>query len=75
MFAELKDCYGTRAQTAIRYALANPGVSGVLVGIAELDQIDEALAAIELGPLPDEGLERLQRLYASNFEATRSDPQ
>ncbi len=74
VFAELKERYGTRAQTAIRYALTNPGVSGVLVGIAELDQIDEALAAIELGPLPDEALERLERLYASEFEAATSDP-
>ena len=68
VFAELKNRYGTRAQTAIRYALANPGVSGVLVGIAELDQIDEALAAVELGPLPQEALQRLERLYASDFD-------
>lgn len=75
VFAELKDRYGTRAQTAIRYVLANPGVSGVLMGIAELDQIDEALTAIELGPLPAEGLQRLERLYASDFElAATSNP-
>ncbi len=68
VFAELKDRYGTRAQTAIRYALANPGVSGVLVGIAELDQIDEALAAVELGPLPDDALGLLEPLYDSDFD-------
>ena len=56
VFAELRERYGTRAQTAIRYALSNAHVSGVLVGIAETGQIDEALAAIELGPLPDDGL-------------------
>lgn len=67
VFAELKDRYGTRAQTAIRYALSNPDVSGVLVGIAELDQIDEALEAIELGPLPDEALAYLERIYEADF--------
>ena len=67
VFAELRERYGTRAQTAIRYALSNPHVSGVLVGIAETGQIDEALAAIELGPLPDDALSLLDGLYAKDF--------
>ena len=67
VFAELGDRYGTRAQTAMRYALSNAHVSGVLVGIAEVDQIDEALTAIELGPLPDEALAQLEHLYEFDF--------
>ena len=38
------------------------------MGIAELDQIDEALAAVELGPLPDDALGLLEPLYASDFD-------
>ena len=67
VFARLGDRYGTRAQTAIRFSLAHGGVSGVLVGIGELEQIDEALEAIALGPLPDEALAELDHVYATDF--------
>jgi L-galactose dehydrogenase/L-glyceraldehyde 3-phosphate reductase len=67
VFAKLGDGYGTRAQTAIRYALAHPNVSGVLVGFAELDYIDEALAAVAMGPLPEQALAELDALYRSDF--------
>ncbi len=55
--------YGTRAQAALRYVLANPDVSCAVVGLAELGHLDEALAAAELGPLPAEALQRLDGLY------------
>ena len=61
------DRYGTRAQLAIRYALANPNVSGVLVGMAELSHLDEALTAAEMGPLPQEGLDAIHELVDSGF--------
>jgi D-threo-aldose 1-dehydrogenase len=67
VFATLGDRYGTRAQSAIRFALANPDVSCVLVGMAELSHLEEALAAVEMGPLPKDALDRLQPLYASDF--------
>jgi D-threo-aldose 1-dehydrogenase len=67
VFARLGDRYGTRAQTAIRFALANPAISCVLVGMAELAHLDEALAAAEMGPLPDEALRALREVYRSNF--------
>jgi L-galactose dehydrogenase/L-glyceraldehyde 3-phosphate reductase len=57
VFARIGDRYGTRAQTAIRFALSHADISGVVIGIGELDQIDEALTAIDLGPLPPEALE------------------
>jgi aryl-alcohol dehydrogenase-like predicted oxidoreductase len=60
--------YGTRAQTAIRLALANPDISGVVVGLAELGHLEEALAAAEIGPLPDEALAELHALYERGFE-------
>ena len=55
VFNKLGDRYGTRAQTAIRFALANPDLSCVVVGFAEIGHIEEALAGAELGPLPDDG--------------------
>ena len=58
---------GTIVQKAIRFALANPGVSGVLVGFGKLEHIDEAVGAVELGPLPDSALQRLDDLYVSSF--------
>jgi hypothetical protein len=36
----------SRAQTAIRFALANPDISGVVVGLAELSHLEVALARI-----------------------------
>jgi D-threo-aldose 1-dehydrogenase len=67
VFARLGERYGTRAQSAIRFALANPDISCVLVGMAELAHLDEALAAAEMGPLPDEALRDLREVYRSNF--------
>ncbi len=63
-FDRIGDRYGTRAQTAIRFALAHGDISGVVIGIGELGQIDEALAAVDLGPLPPEALEEIDRSYA-----------
>ena len=58
---------GTNAQTAIRYGLAHPGVSGVLVGFAKPEHVDEAVAALDLGQLPDALAMALDDLYSSNF--------
>lgn len=58
---------GTPAQQAIRFALMNPGVSGVLVGFSELGHIDEAVAAVDMGPLSDETMRRLEALWDTDF--------
>ncbi|RMF86273.1 MAG: aldo/keto reductase [Nitrospinota bacterium] len=58
-------------QTAIRFALMHPGVSGVLVGFSTPEQVDEAVAASTLGPLPPTVLQRLDALYASDFQEAR----
>ena len=55
------------AQTAIRFGLTNPGVSAVLVGFAQLEHIDQAVAAAEMGPLDEEVMLRLEKLYDSDF--------
>lgn len=66
-FDALGDRYGTRAQTAIRFALSNPDLSCVIFGLAELDHLEQALGAAENGPLPDEALGRLRELHQSDF--------
>ena len=58
---------GTMAQAAVRYALSNPQVSGVLVGFSTLGHIDEALGAVEMGPLASGVLSRLGKLHDTDF--------
>jgi L-galactose dehydrogenase/L-glyceraldehyde 3-phosphate reductase len=67
VFDRLGNSYGTRAQTALRFGLANPDVSCIVFGLAELSHLDEALAAVEMGPLPQEALDELNTVYAAEF--------
>ncbi len=67
VFDTLGGTYGTRAQTAIRFSLANSDIATVVVGMAELEHLDEAIAAARLGPLPEPALQTLRTLYAENF--------
>ena len=55
------------AQTAIRFSLTNPDIACVVFGLAELSHLDEALAAAEMGPLPEAAMARLNALYESDF--------
>ena len=67
LFARLGTRYGTRAQAAIRHALANPDLSTVVVGVASLEQLDEALAAFEAGPLPEPALAEIEACYGEGL--------
>jgi len=51
-----RDCY--------RYSLSHPAVDMVLCGPANADQMDEAFAAMERGPLEPEERERIERIGA-----------
>jgi len=46
----------------------NPEIAAVNIGIADPAQLDESLAAVDLGPLPDDALARLDGLYDSDFD-------
>jgi aryl-alcohol dehydrogenase-like predicted oxidoreductase len=59
----LGSTYGTGAQTALRFGLACPLLSTVVVGIGETRHLDEALAAAEMGPLPSAALPDLEPLW------------
>ena len=49
-------------EAATRFALSHPAMGTILVGIATPEQFDDALAAVQKGPLPQAALERLSAL-------------
>jgi aryl-alcohol dehydrogenase-like predicted oxidoreductase len=49
-------------EAATRFALSHPAMGTILVGIATPEQFDDALAAVQKGPLPAAALERLSAL-------------
>ncbi|HTO62651.1 MAG TPA: aldo/keto reductase [Bradyrhizobium sp.] len=50
------------AEAATRFALSHPAMGTILVGMATPQQFDDALAAVEKGPLPAAALARLSAL-------------
>lgn len=59
--------YGTGAQSALRFALGERRIHGVIVGVEKLGHVEEALEAAAMGPLPAEADARLEALYTSDF--------
>ena len=49
-------------EAATRFALSQPAMGTVLVGMATPQQFEEALAAVQNGPLPQAALDRLSAL-------------
>lgn len=49
-------------EAATRFAISHPAMGTILVGMATPQQFDEALAAVEKGPLPQAALDRLSAL-------------
>lgn len=46
-------------ELAVRFALAKPGISTVLVGCSDLPQLEQAIAWTERGPLPDDAVQQV----------------
>ncbi len=63
----LGDEYGSPAQTALRFVLGNRDLSSRVIGIASLADLNEALAAVEKGPLPSAAITKLKELWATDF--------
>jgi D-threo-aldose 1-dehydrogenase len=61
----LGNAYGTPAQAALRFGLGCPLLSTIEVGIGETWHLDEALAALAMGPLPASALEALEAMRAT----------
>jgi aryl-alcohol dehydrogenase-like predicted oxidoreductase len=49
-------------EAATRFAISHPAVGTILVGMATPQEFDDALAAVEKGPLPGAALDRLAAL-------------
>jgi aryl-alcohol dehydrogenase-like predicted oxidoreductase len=49
-------------EAATRFALSHPAMGTILVGMATPQQFEDALAAVENGPLPQAALDRLSEL-------------
>ena len=49
-------------EAAARFAISHPDVGTILVGMATPQQFQDALAAVQKGPLPTDALERLETL-------------
>lgn len=64
IFEVIGSDYGSRAQTAIRFALAQPRLACVVFGLAELSHLAEAIEGEAMGPLDDSALAKINEIYA-----------
>jgi len=55
---------GSLPEMAVRFALANPKLSTTEIGLANIDELEAALRAVNKGPLSDAALARLKQLQA-----------
>lgn len=62
----LGDTYGTPAQASLRFGLGCAGLSTIVVGMAELDHLEQALAAEAAGPLPQDACARLEEVWRTD---------
>ena len=52
-------------EAAIRFAISNENLSTALVGLSSFEQLKEAVAYTNRGPLPSEAMERLEGVWAA----------
>ena len=69
MFETLGEKYGTRAQTALRFALAQPRLACVVIGLAELAYLEEAIEAEAMGPLDSDAMSEITEVYQAGVQA------
>jgi D-threo-aldose 1-dehydrogenase len=63
----LGDQFGTPAQAALRFVLGNRDIASRVIGITSIAQLNEAVDAIALGPLPGSAISNLDALWANEF--------
>ena len=63
----MSDIQGTKAQKALRYGLSNDDMSTIVIGLAEISHLEEALEGYELGSLDEEILKKIEELQNNNF--------
>ncbi len=57
-----KECGLSLVTLSVRYVLADPAVSTILVGAATCAELEECVAAAQAGPLPSDLQEALENL-------------
>jgi aryl-alcohol dehydrogenase-like predicted oxidoreductase len=62
----------TLVEAAIRFAIGKAEVSTVLIGISDMEQLEQAVEYSARGPLPPEAFDRLRQLWASDELPDRS---
>jgi aryl-alcohol dehydrogenase-like predicted oxidoreductase len=67
--AFLADGESSLASAAMRFALSNPAVSTVLIGVSEVAHVDQAIDAAARGPLPADLLARIDAVRAGDYAA------
>ena len=63
----MRDIQGTKAQKALRYGLSNDDMSTIVIGLAEISHLEEALEGYKLGSLDEEILRKIEELQMNNF--------
>jgi aryl-alcohol dehydrogenase-like predicted oxidoreductase len=62
----IEDTYASNlVEAAIRFAISKSEVSTALIGISSMEQLEQAAAYAEIGPLPAEALNRLDEVWGS----------
>jgi len=59
--------YGTPAQAALRFVLGNRDFATRVIGISSFLDLNDALLAVEQGPLPAAAIAQLKELWATDF--------
>ena len=52
-------------ELALRFAMAEPGLSTTLIGVAAIEHLDIALAAVAKGPLPAEAIAKIRDIQST----------
>lgn len=63
IWAGLQAGDGAPAQAALRFGLACPALSTIVVGLGEQSHLDLAIEATEMGPLPAERLQAIEGIW------------
>ena len=63
----MRDIQGTKSQKALRYGLSNDDMSTIVIGLAEISHLEEALEGYELGSLDEKILRKIEELQKNNF--------
>jgi aryl-alcohol dehydrogenase-like predicted oxidoreductase len=56
---------GSLVEAALRFAISKAEISTALVGISSLEQLEQAVASVDKGPLPAEAFDRLREVWTS----------